>query len=68
MDDDIFALSDEEQGSVEPTASPSITRGRLYPLSTDKSESKRKADTEAEACAADGKKRLRLTGTYCYAD
>lgn len=68
MDDDIFALSDEGQVSVEPTASPSITHGRLYPLNTDKSESKRKADTETEACAADGKKRLRVTGTYYYAD
>lgn len=65
MDDDIFAVSDEEQDNIERTASPSISHGRLYPLST---EAKRKADTKAEAGASDNKKRLRLTGAQYFAD
>lgn len=59
----MFAVSDENQESIKPTASPPSTGPRLSPLSTDISESKRKADSEAEGGAADSEKRLRVTGT-----
>ena len=63
MDDDMFAVSDEDQNIIKPMASPPSTGPFLPPLSTDTSESKRKADSEAEGGAADSKKRLRVTGT-----
>lgn len=63
MNDDMFAVSDEDQDSGKPTASPPSTGPRLSPLSTDTRESKRTANSEADGSATDSKKRLRVKGT-----
>ena len=59
----MFAVSDEDQDSIKTTALPPSTGPDLFPVNTNISESKRKADSEAEGGAVDSKKRLRVKGT-----
>ena len=62
MNDDIFAVSDDEQSSGKP---PAAEVARPKPLSIDLSGAKRKADLETEESVTDSQKRLRSTGACC---